>query len=51
MAKKKSRRVRHHGSSLRSAYSAAKREYHRAGEALKRAHGGHKRKTKHRKGR
>jgi hypothetical protein len=50
--KKKVRKARHHGGSLRAAYSVAKREYHRAGEALRRAHGGRKgRKAKHRKGR
>jgi len=49
MAKKRKTR-RHHGS-LRAAYTAAKREYHRAGEALRRASGGHKRKAKHRRSR
>jgi hypothetical protein len=53
MARKKSRRTRRHrgGTSLVAAYSAAKREYHRAGEALRKSHGGRRRKAKHRKGR
>lgn len=53
MARRKAHKSRHHGGSLRAAYTAAKREYHRAGEALRRAHGGRKshRRAKHRKGR